>query len=157
MKRNSSPLNLLGLTESFQGPVILTDAHLGAVVYTRYGGFNPIVMADAAGKKTRFIYNSKGNLIPDTYTFPFTMPAEIEWPFTFIKTPVVGKLKSILHHIYRPVYKLKTDAKGDVIKAIYLRQIFRLKWCVIKQGKQNMWSDVIGRVITDRLTWQQRT
>src|SRR5580658_7103342 len=31
---------LVGLTKSFRGPKILTDAYLGGSVYTRYGSFN---------------------------------------------------------------------------------------------------------------------
>jgi len=146
---------LIELTRPFKGPLVLTDIHLGGNVYTRYGSFQPIILSNADGREEKFIYDHEGQLIPDTYPIPFILPKGIQWPFEQIATPVTMPEKKILHRIYKPISTLKSDAKGNVYKALYLRKLFLVKWCVIKQGKKNMWSDEAGRDIPDRLLWQQ--
>ena len=143
------------LCTPFKGPGIITDVHLGGNVYTRYGSFNPIMLSDAAGKEDRYIYDAAGNLVPDIYTVPFAMPAGVEWPFGSFASPLPVPRKKIFHEIYKLVSLLKSDSKGDVIKALYLRHYLFVHWCVIKQGRKNMWSDDYGRDITDRLLWQR--
>ena len=143
------------LCKLFKGPAVNTDVHLGGNVYTRYGSFNPLMLSDAAGKEDRYIYDPAGNLIPDKYTSPFALPEGIEWPFGNFASPLPAPRKKVFHEIYKPISLLKSDSKGDVIKALYLKHYFFVKWCVIKQGKKNMWSDDYGRDITDRLQWQK--
>jgi len=146
---------LASLTTSFKGPTILTDIHLGGLVYTRYGSFDPVIMNDVSGKEERFIYDQKGELVRDIYKIPFQMPEGVKWPFEGIADPICPPIKQILHGIYKPVTTLKSDAKGNVLKALYLRKPFFLGWCVIKEGKKDMWSDESGRDIPDRLAWQK--
>lgn len=146
---------LLPLTAAFKGPQVLTDIHLGGVIYTRYGSFSPIIRSDAAGKRGKFIYDSQNQLTLDTYNIPFILPSGIDWPFFEFASPISLPPKKILHQIYKPIAILKSDAKGNVIKSLYLKNNFFVKWCVIKKGKKNMWSDDVGRDITDRLSWQK--
>ncbi|MBS1597445.1 MAG: protein kinase [Bacteroidetes bacterium] len=146
---------LIQLTMPFKGPKILTDVHLGANVYTRYGSFNPVMMLDAAGNEERYIYNHKGELVPDIFTVPFALPEGVTWPFADFANPIAPPTKKIFNKIYKPTFILKSDAKGNVFKSIYLKKLFIVKWCVIKEGKRNMWSDEAGRDIPDRLIWQK--
>jgi len=146
---------LIALTKPFKGPVIRTDVHLGTNVYTRYGSFNPIIHADQRGQSTNFIYNNTGELVPDTYSMPFTLPVGIDWPFsTFASSQALPK-KKILNGTYKPITILKSDAKGDVLKALYTKGLFRIGWCIIKEGKENMWSDRPGSDMPERLLWQK--
>ena len=146
---------LINLSSPYKGPSILTDIHLGGCIYTRYGSFNPVICTDASGNENRFIYDLDGNLVKDIAVMPFAMPEGAGWPFGSIASNQLPSQKKILHDIYKPLENLKTDPRGDVIKAHYLHSWFRVKTCVIKQAKQNMWSDDHGRDMADRLLWQQ--
>lgn len=148
---------LISHTKGFRGPSVLTDVPLGGNLYTRYGSFNPIRKSDASGRLTNYIYNGKGELVPDNYNIPFSMQQGIDWPFAEICQPMTIAPKKILHDIYKPIAVLKTDPRGDVIKALYLKKPFWVKSCVIKQGRRNMSADEEGRDIADRLKWQQET
>jgi serine/threonine protein kinase len=147
---------LITLTVPFKGPAIPTDFHLGSIVYTRYGGFSPVIMTDEKGEEVKLIYDQKGNLVKDEYTIPFSLPEGIEWPFDKITPLIFPKPKKTLRGKYRPISHLKTDPKGNVIKALYLRRLFDVRWCVIKEGVPNMWSDEYGRDMPDRLVWQKK-
>jgi len=146
---------LIPLTDAFKGPAIPTDIHLGGILYTRYGSFNPIIRPDTSGRTVKLIYDAQGQLIPDTQHIPFVLLNGIEWPFSEMASPIVPKPKNVFHDIYKPIQILKSDTKGNVIKSLYLKNHFFVKWCVIKQGKKNMWVDGAGRDITDRLAWQK--
>jgi serine/threonine protein kinase len=61
----------------------------------------------------------------------------------------------ILQSRYKPILLLKEDVKGSVLQAKYIKGFLRVGTCVIKQGRQHMWSDYYGRDIQDRLKWQQ--
>lgn len=143
------------LTASYKGPYVPTDIHLGGAVYTRYGGFNPIRIVDSFGKEEKFIYNHNREVIKDEYSIPFSLPEGIAWPFTELKSPLPHREPSILNHLYKPLEKLKTDVRGNVYKGLYLKGVFRVTKCVIKQGKKNMSSEDNGRDMSDRLKWQQ--
>ncbi|HMH21382.1 MAG TPA: lanthionine synthetase LanC family protein [Puia sp.] len=145
---------LIQLTHQFKGPTIPTDIHLGGIVYTRYGSFNPILSPDASGKTSRFIYNNIGELVQDIYAIPFVLPKEVNWPFTKIIEPAIPISKKLWNDKYKPISIIKPDAKGRVLKGIYLKKLFIVKPCLIKEGKSNMWVDEEGRDIQDRLKWQ---
>ncbi len=74
--------NLASLTRSFKGPDILTDIHLGSVVYTRYGSCSPILQTDPNGQQNKYIYNSSGQLIKDPYNIPFRLPVGVQMAFS---------------------------------------------------------------------------
>ena len=147
-------IQLIKMTEAFNGPAIPTDFHLGGTVYTRYGSFNPIILTDAEGLRDKYLYDFTGNLIKDEYTVPFELPNGREWPFVQIKPYKPNSPKKIIHQFYKPISVIKPDAKGNVIKALNFKSLFQLRWCIIKQGKNHMGADDYGRCIIDRLKWQ---
>jgi hypothetical protein len=145
---------LINLTKQFRGPAILTDIHLGSIVYTRYGAFTPILTTDPTGQPVKCIYDFKGKLVADSYSIPFLLPQNILWPFFDICSSVVTKQTKLLNYAYYPIEVLKPDVKGDVIKALYFKHFWKIKFCLIKQGRKCMASDEVGRDIQDRLKWQ---
>lgn len=147
---------LIKLTASFRGPKIPTNRFLGGAVYTRYGAFKPIVSQDANGIFGNYIYGSNQELIKDANSIPFSMPIGINWPFTSITADINDPqpASKLLNDSIRPVAIIKEDAKGNVIKGMYMKSWFRPKYCIIKEGIQNMYSDDYGRDIQDRLKWQ---
>jgi tRNA A-37 threonylcarbamoyl transferase component Bud32 len=145
---------LLEKTKTYRGPIVPTDIHLGYNIYTRYGGFNPITKLSESGIKKKYIYNSNGQLIEDQYMIPFEFPVGINWPFQEFTSYLIIPPKRNLKNIYRPLQILKPDARGNVVKGIYLKGLLNIGHCVIKQGKKNMLADDLGRDIRDRLKWQ---
>lgn len=147
---------LVALTQSYKGPVVPTDVCLGNIVYTRYGSFKPVVQRNDDGTEENYIYDVTGKLVKDTYAIPFKIPAGVPWPFLELSSPVVPPPKSVLHHIYKPLRVLKNDVKGNVYKGLYMKGLFRVRPCIIKQGAKNMISEDNGRDMHDRLVWQQQ-
>jgi serine/threonine protein kinase len=145
---------LVHLTLTFKGPAIPTDVHLGGAVYTRYGSFNPLMMQDAGGNAEKFIYNNKKQLVKDDYAIPFVMPRGISWPFASIRKFTSQAAKKLINKAYLPYMIIKADAKGRVIKGISIKNLLKIKWCLIKEGKRHMCADEAGRDIHDRLAWQ---
>jgi serine/threonine protein kinase len=145
---------LLEMTKPFKGPKILTDRHLGGVIYTRYGAHNAVKRTGESSNLENYIYDALGNLIKDQYTIPFILPAGVSWPFSSIASPIVSKVETILQDRYKPMAILKEDARGNVKKSLRLEKWWRVKWCLIKEGRQNMFSDEHGRDIRARLEWQ---
>jgi serine/threonine protein kinase len=146
---------LISLTRPFDGPEVLTDAHLGGNVYTRYGCFNPIVKISNEGKEVNYLYDKDYKEVPDRYPIPFCMPDGPPWPFDPIATFTANPPKKIYSNFYKPISILKADVKGDVLKALYISQFFRIGLCVLKEAKMNMWSDESGRDMSTRLKWQK--
>jgi len=145
---------LVHLTSSYKGPFIPTDACLGGVVFTRYGSFNPIIKTNENGTEQKYIYNEQNQLIKDSYSIPFRLPNNIQWPFKDISDPVLPNRPKLLNRVYKPLHILKADPRGNVFKGLYVKSFFQVKHCVIKQGISNMNSDLAGRDIQDRLIWQ---
>jgi serine/threonine protein kinase len=145
---------LIELTQHFKGPRILTDRQLRNVVYSRYGACKGLTIINDTGLEEKYIYDLQGNLIKDPYAIPFQLPGGREWPFTSIAPIQPLPIQTILQHRYRPMFLLKDDAKGTVRKGLYLEKSWRIKWCIIKQGKYCMLGDSKGRDMYDRLKWQ---
>lgn len=145
---------LIGETKHFKGPSILTDFCLGNIVFTRYGSFMPMIVKDSKGEPVKHIYNEKGELVPDPYHVPFSMPRAITWPFKSISNPVIPKSWKLLNYKYYPISIIKSDLRGNVYKALYFSKLWNVRACIIKQGRKNMASDEYGRDIGDRLKWQ---
>ncbi|HEV2355769.1 MAG TPA: protein kinase, partial [Puia sp.] len=115
-------------TRLFKGPVIRTAIRLQKNVYARHSTLPP--------------------------TIPFELPAGIPWPFKDMAAPIPARQKGILHNKYKPLTLLKIDPKGNVFQGLYLKSLFSVRKCVIKQGFAHMYSDFAGRDICDRLNWQ---
>jgi serine/threonine protein kinase len=146
---------LVIMFKDFRGPAIPTDIHLGAIVYTRYGSCNPIIKISSNGKKEKYIYDDKGQLIKDPYSTPFKLPEYVSWPYSELASPIPITRSKILNNLYKPQFRLKTDARGNVYKGLYIKGLFQAAPCVIKQGKKYMGSEDCGRDIRDKLLWQQ--
>ena len=145
---------LINLTFRFHGPAVPTDFHLGGVLYTRYGSFKPILYKNEKGDEIKHIYNTKGKLIPDAYSVPFSMPSALKWPFQSIASLSSQHSKKLLNKKYYPLLVLKPDAKGNVIKALHFENLLKIRPCLIKQGHKYMAVDKLGRDIRDKLKWQ---
>lgn len=152
---NSLARKLITLTTQYRGPRIPTDIYLGGCVHARYGTGNPIICLDPSGNSAKFMYDSKGQLIPDPYSIPFILPYGVTWPFEEITSAKSFAQKKVLRNHYKPIRAMKADARGYVWKAVYLTGLFSANTCVIKQGRKNMCSDMSGQDIRDRLLWQQ--
>ncbi|MBN9382772.1 MAG: protein kinase [Chitinophagaceae bacterium] len=148
-------IKLIDLTQGFHGPEIPTDIQLGGALFVSYGGHTPKRMTDINGIFTDFIFNSSGLLVKDVPPIPFLLPAGIEWPFKKIASPIPPKLPTLLNKHYIAHKKIKSDAKGDVVKGISIKKILDIQWCLIKQGKKFSFFDDEGRDIRDRLLWQK--
>jgi len=145
---------LIEITQPFKGPVIPTDRHLGSIVYTRYGSFKPTVINNAQGEPIKHIYDQAEQLVPDPYSIPFALNKGIRWPFINITEPTTRPTSKLLNYTYYPLSILKPDAKGNVIKALYFKKIWKIWPCLIKQGHYCMFMDEAGRDIQNRLQWQ---
>jgi serine/threonine protein kinase len=146
--------DLINLTNGFSGPAIPTDRQLEGIVYSRYGSFNPILKRNQQGQSVKYIYDGLGTLVPDSYSIPFQCPNNVRWPFEKIVNLTVRKQGKLMGFKYFPINTLKADSKGHVIKALYFKRFYRIRSCLIKEGKQNMFLDYAGRDIRDRLKWQ---
>lgn len=62
----------------------------------------------------------------------------------------------VFQNNYMVLSIVKTDVKGNVYQCFYLKGIFNMGFCIIKEGKKFMWSDHAGRDIRDRLEWQKK-
>lgn len=125
---------MIELTEGIRGPFIPTDRHLGGIVYTRYGSYNPVKLPESPGK--RFIYNIAGTLVLDEYTFPFVPPVDVSWPFESITPVLPPRQGKLLKDKYKLLTVIKDDVKGQVIKGIYMKGFLNIRQCIIKEGKK---------------------
>lgn len=145
---------MLATTKSFSGCSIPTDIHLGGIVFTRYGSFNPQVYLNDIGRPERWIENAAGQLIKDDYYIPFRFPNGVHWPFDEIVAPTEQKPSAFLNdNDYYVISTLKNDAKGRVMKALRLKGL-RIQRTIIKEAKHGVWVDENERDIKDRLFWQ---
>jgi serine/threonine protein kinase len=145
---------LVNVTAPFKGPAVPTDLCLGNVVYTRFGSFNPVIRLNEKGGEEKYIYDLKGQLVPDLYSIPFQFPDGIIWPFYSLKEPTLPEPPRLFNRIYKIIDMLKTDCRGNVYQGLYLKSLLSVKKCALKQGFTNADSDCNGRDIRDKLSWQ---
>lgn len=144
---------LLDVTKGFSGCDIPTDFHLGGIVYTRYGSFNPKLVWGQNGNVDRYIQDVTGQFIKDEYHTPCRLPKGVEWPFGELTEPKIELPTTFLKDSYKVFKTIKNDAKGRVMKSIRLKG-FMFQWIVIKEAKHGVFSDANGRDNLDRLHWQ---
>jgi serine/threonine protein kinase len=129
---------LVALTKPFSGPNVRTDYYLGGVVFASY-----------------VISNSSINELPkDNNRIPFMLPIGLKWPFEQLVPYIQPMEKKLWKYKYHPLFLIKDDVKGRVIKGNYFKTFFNIQFCIIKEGVKNMWSDESGRDVVDRLHWQ---
>lgn len=158
---------LIEMTKEFHGPIIVSDLRLGGIVYTRYGGFNPIVTRDRLGQTFLSIYAPDGTLRIDSYEVPFVPPANVPNPFddySFVTsrsqhTTQTVKPQMSSSKLFGPGYLvievLKQHPKGSTFLSVDLRSQEQIGIKVIKQGRQYCLSDEYGRDMRTRLKHQE--
>jgi serine/threonine protein kinase len=151
---NQFAKEIIALTNEFKGPEIPSARQLGNIVYTRYTSLSIQFFSDETGAIIPYTYDKYGNLVPDRFTIPFSLPKNEPWPFSDITKPEPRNKKLLLKNTYYPLKVLKADAKGYVIRALYLKKGWKPNHCIVKEGRHNMLADEHGRDIASRLKWQ---
>lgn len=145
---------LLPLTSEFKGPAVLTDYHLGAILYTRYGTYNAANLNVEYGQPYTMVTDGNGNSYYDYYPFFPITPEGNQNPFRQFILPAKYASKSkLLNNKYVIQKTISMSVKGNVLLARMNNGLFSKK-CIIKQGRENMLADDTGRNIADRLRWQ---
>ena len=153
---------LISVTDGFAGPEIVTDQHLGSIVYARYGGFNPRFRRDRLGNPIAMIEAADGSPIADRYAVPFAPPAGVANPFSNLNCEIAeasanGAAESSRKLVgpgYLIVEAIKPRPYGGTFLAIDLRAQETVALKILKHGRHHCMSDVEGREIRDRLRRQ---
>lgn len=78
------------------------------------------------------------------------------WPFDWVAQHPVPVTPATFGGKYRIMRCVKESVKGSVFEGVYLKRMFQVRKCLIKQGKKHMWSDDDGRDVGHRLQWQHQ-
>lgn len=145
---------LLPALKTYKGPTIITDFHLGAVLYTRYGSFKSDNLNFSSGDPNAVILDGHGRAFQDQYFIPPRTPEGMRNPFTRYLTPAkYSRTPNVLHNKYWIQQVLSTAVKGNVLVTA-TRNGRSFRKCIVKQGRENMISDDAGRDMKDRIRWQ---
>lgn len=142
--------DLIEISHGFKGTPVPTDFHLGNIVYTRFGSYHI-----NNEKAESIIIDDKGVALPDNEPLPPNIYPWAPWPFSQSLVPVFLGRKKIINNKYLIKHVLKPDIKGQVLIALYSKNLIFLKKCIIKEGIKGMGVDDAGRDITASLEWQQ--
>lgn len=158
---------LIQLTQGMLGPRIISDMRLGDIVYTRYGGFNPVIKQDRLGIMRLMIYAPDQSLRIDEYQVPFKCPNGVENPFKNWRLELTqdNDLTESVHlvdgkptKLFGPGYLIldiiRDQPKGGVFKVLDLRCQDSVGLKVLKQGKQFCMCDHYNRDMRIRLQRQ---
>ncbi|SFW90690.1 protein kinase domain-containing protein [Chitinophaga sancti] len=137
---------LVEISTNFKGPAIPTDILLGNLVYTKYGSYEIY--------EPKYITDSSGVKILDQEIIPFKRYPWLSWPFKYPQKTTIIQEGEIVNGRYFIRKILKFDAKGFVMKALFQKNLFNYKYCIIKEGKMGIAEDLYGREMEDRLIWQ---
>lgn len=120
-------------TNHIRGPKIPAEIQLYNTLYTKY--------CPKESTKTQQKVSKKG-----------------EWPFSKIPQKNKEHKNAViqLNDEYLTISFVKKSIKGNVYKALKIEN-YKLKLCIIKEGKHEMFVDNSGRDIQDRLIWQFKT
>jgi len=145
--------SLIAITSNYRGPRVLTDAHLGGCLFARYGAHSPQLVFGANGEAEYYFHDNDGELRKDRFDIPFVLPSGVQWPFAG-PAPVRPISKKGMPSNLHSLQTLKLDARGDVTKSLWLQKWWRIRTCVVKEGRLNMFVDDFSRGIAERLKWQ---
>lgn len=151
--------HLLVLTDGFSGPLVPTDLQLGSVLFSRYGGFSPVIVRDRIGRPHRCLRDAEGRLYNDEYSVPHRFPSGISCPFANLGLAGTSESPassvSPANRLFGPGYLLldvlHSRPKGAVFLALDLRSQSSVGARVIKQGRKHCMSDRYGRDVRWRL------
>jgi serine/threonine protein kinase len=144
-------LELVELTAGLTGPKIISDLHLGGIVYARYGSINPPISRDRLGNVSPHLPEGRSE-----YTVPFATPDGVENPFAGISRPSLSieKQSGPIGPGYLVLEPIQVHAKGSVLLAMDVRSQDSLALVVLKEGRRHCVSDDLGRDMFDRLRHQ---
>ena len=128
---NDLAMQLVKLTGQLEGPSIPSAYFLGSRVYAQF----ELPLFSQGGTNRFTEYEPIKN-----------------WPFKSFKQVQSKSSKRLGQYLL--VKKLKHDVKGSVYKALFVKNWFAVKWCVIKEGVSFQSRDEFGRDVTHRLNWQ---
>lgn len=77
------------------------------------------------------------------------------WPF-HQPIPKPPSIQKVFLSRYKIIRTIKPDIKGDVYLGRYVKALFRVPKCIIKEGRRYMWTDAGRRDMSDRLRWQEQ-
>lgn len=143
---------LAAVTQGFSGPRIVTDLHIGGVVYARYGSHSPRFSRDRLGNLVASDDHGNGG-----YEVPFVAPREIENPYQgyMANADAPSRGHAPLGPGYLLLQPLSVHAKGAVFLALDGRHRGVMRTVVVKEGRRHCMSDSFGRDIRDRLRHQE--
>jgi serine/threonine protein kinase len=150
---------LVDLTGDLVGPVVRTDWHVGAVVYARYGGFEPYIRVDRLGIPRLMLQVPTGEFIEDEYTIPHTPPEWAGDPFEGSARPSPELATDIRgNSLFGPGYLLTelihARPWGGTYLGLDLQRRETARVVVLKQGFRHHRSDGLGRDARARLAHQ---
>jgi serine/threonine protein kinase len=138
--------DLIQFTVDLKGTDVPTAVNIGHLIYTKYGSYE--------NTNQKYIVDPLGNKIEDSDNAPFQLFKWLDWPYIQVEQPKPSTTQKIIFGKYLIKKVIKNDAKGFVIKALYQKNIFTYKTCILKEGKMGMLEDDYCRDIEDRLSWQ---
>lgn len=157
VERQLLVLEINAVTKDIRGPVVLTDFKIGNALYTRYGGFQRRLTVDPYGYRHPTIQTPAGGLLYDKYYQPADVPPWERFPFELVvTTDRRAERKFFIHKKYLLYKSLKSDIKGNVFQCAYLGRFFLPAFCVIKQGRESIHADEMGRDMRAMLSWQHK-
>src|SRR5258708_2132642 len=139
-------------TGSIKVQRIPTARVLGNIVHTQFGPFLTENFIDNAGQIQKLIVDREGKKLNGRGS----MPTPGTWPFYPVPPETGQKKDKLINGRFFPIQMLKSDVKGRVMKALYFKQWWQIKSCLIKEGVYGTFSDSYGRDATDRVRWQAK-
>jgi hypothetical protein len=153
-------VQLAEATAGLRGPTIVTDRRLGDVLFTRFGGFNPIVRRDRLGHVSLSIRTPDGSVVRDEYRVPFAPPEGVADPFgDFPPYDAVnggGPRQKLFGGRYLLLETLSSSPRGSVFLALDLRARAEVGPVVLKEGRRHCLEDRFGRDMRARLRHLER-
>jgi hypothetical protein len=126
---------------------------LAAVLGEHSAAFKGPVVADAIKISENVYIQAVSRL--SSGEIQLSLPLRRRFPFPVPKAYRPQKRwGGFLGRYYLPVQVLRASAKGNIYKAISLRN-FAFEWCLIKQGNPVALDDYFDRDMKDRLRWQR--
>lgn len=129
---------LSNLTKQYQGLLLPDSIRLGSIVYATYCTVNQI----------------EENTEPEP--FPISLGLQKDnpsGPFPISMRYKSPGVKRFIKNRYLPIAMISSTHKGNILKAV---DIFRFRWCFIKQAKAWAGEDIHGRQMRNRLQWQKQ-
>lgn len=123
---------LVEITKSFRSADVYECSLLGGTVFAHFGSWY------SWGDGTKM----------------FHIPDNTQWPFSSLAAPIFFQPDLILNKAFRSAELIKSNYKGNVLKAFFYKSLLNMGVCLIKEGRRNTFIDESGRDNISRLAWQ---